>query len=180
MEKIIKLTEKYLYKLFNWFQISNNKNLTIEIIDKYPDKEWHWGKCGISNNPNLTMEMIEKYPDKEWHWGTGGISSNPTLTIKMIDKYPDKKWHWGKWGISHNPNLTIEMIEKYPDKEWHWGAMSCNNFHWEETKEYYRDRKQQTIDNTMVFQEELIAAAWHPVRFQDWCLDNEDKSFHED
>ena len=38
----------------------------MEIIEKYPDKQWNWK--GISRNPNLTMEMIEKNPDKPWDW----------------------------------------------------------------------------------------------------------------
>ena len=26
------------------------------------------GLYGISSNPNITMEFIEKYPDKPWNW----------------------------------------------------------------------------------------------------------------
>jgi hypothetical protein len=32
----------------------------MEVIEKYPDKPWDWGR--ISRNPNITMEMIEKTP----------------------------------------------------------------------------------------------------------------------
>jgi hypothetical protein len=38
----------------------------MDIIEKYPDKEWSWQ--GFSSNPNITMDIIEKYPDKEWDW----------------------------------------------------------------------------------------------------------------
>ena len=30
-----------------------------------------------------------------------------------------------------------------------------------------------------MIEEELIQKTWHPSHFQDWCVDNDDKSFHE-
>ena len=72
----------------------------------------------ISSNPNVTLELIEKYPNKLWKWKTMG--SNPNLTLEWIEKYPDKPWHWGKYTISKNPNVTLEWIEKFPDKDWYW------------------------------------------------------------
>ena len=78
----------------------------------------------FSKNPNITMEMIERHPDKPWDWF--GISQNPNLTIEMITTYPKKSWDWG-W-ISYNPNITMEMIEKYPNKIWNWNWISRNVF----------------------------------------------------
>ena len=46
----------------------------FDFILKHIDKELGW--YNISRNPNLTLEWIEKYPDKNWHWGKYGISSN--------------------------------------------------------------------------------------------------------
>ena len=34
----------------------------MEFIEKHPEKPWDWWY--ISLNPNLTMELIEKYIDK--------------------------------------------------------------------------------------------------------------------
>ena len=43
-----------------------------EFVLKYSDKlDWN----GISWNPNITMDIIEKYPDKPWNWSN--ISQNP-------------------------------------------------------------------------------------------------------
>ena len=47
------------------------------------DKPWDWRY--ISKNPNITMEIIEKYPDKPWNWN-GGMNSN--ITTEIIEKYP--------------------------------------------------------------------------------------------
>ena len=43
-----------------------NPNITMEFIEKYPEKPWNWGY--ISENPNITMEIIEKHPEKPWDW----------------------------------------------------------------------------------------------------------------
>ena len=70
---IVKLADRFGIKEMSvqsedvdWGCISRNPNLTMEIIEKYPDKPWNW-TC-ISRHPNITMEMIEKYPNKPWKW----------------------------------------------------------------------------------------------------------------
>ena len=44
----------------------------IELIEKYPNKSWDWME--ISQNPNITIDNISKYPDKRWCWAA--ISAN--------------------------------------------------------------------------------------------------------
>ena len=51
---------------------------------------------GFSYNPNITMEIVEKYPDKPWNWYR--ISCNPNITMEIVEKYPDKPWDW--YGLS--------------------------------------------------------------------------------
>ena len=43
-----------------------------DILD-HPDKHWDWYE--ISNNPNITMKDILNNPDKSWNWSS--LSSNP-------------------------------------------------------------------------------------------------------
>lgn len=38
-----------------------------------------------------------------------------------------------------------------------------------------REGQRIAMDNVRVFEEELIQKAWHPSRFVDWCLDEEEK-----
>ena len=59
------------------------------------------------------------------------------------------------------------MIEKYPDKDWDWKEISQNPF----KKEYEKELKKLRFEN---YHEELIQKTWHPKRFADWCLDNDD------
>ena len=63
----------------------------MEMINNNSDKQWNW--YFISLNPNITMEIINN-PDKPWDWKC--ISHNPNLTIKMINDNPDKPWCLGQ------------------------------------------------------------------------------------
>ena len=48
----------------DWFELSSNPNLTMEMILIHIDKSWDW--FNISQNPNLTMEMIVNNPECPW------------------------------------------------------------------------------------------------------------------
>ena len=78
-----------------------------EFVLKHPDKLY---LNSISHNPNITMNIIEKYPDKPWDWY--GLSCNPNITMDIIEKYSDKPWNWD--GISCNKFLKEKelFIEK--------------------------------------------------------------------
>ena len=55
------------YMLFiSWDSISENPNITWEIIKNNPDKPWVWD-C-LSRNPNITWEIIKNNLDKPWDW----------------------------------------------------------------------------------------------------------------
>jgi hypothetical protein len=108
--------EKYPNKPWDWRVLSRNHNLTLEWIEKYPDKPWDWNCFGLSDNPSITLEWLEKYPDKPWYWGRYGLSKNPNLTVEWFEKYPDKHWSWDC--LSENPSITLEWNEKYPNKSW--------------------------------------------------------------
>ena len=151
MENIIKdANEKWLEKWFNfilrysekidWKFLSINKNITLELVDKYLDKPWIWGQ--ICLNENLTTEWIEKYPNRTWFWIN--ILRNENLTIEWIDKYPNKPWKWDL--ISCNKNLTVEWIEKYPDKPWDWSLISRNQNLRLEWIEKYPDKDWNWVD----------------------------------
>ena len=44
----------------------NWKKYWFGFIKKNKDKPWDWDT--ISKNPNLTMEIIDYFPDKNWNW----------------------------------------------------------------------------------------------------------------
>ena len=46
--------------------LSENPNITWEIIQANPDKEWNWYL--LSGNPNITWDIVEANPDNPWDW----------------------------------------------------------------------------------------------------------------
>ena len=75
-----------------------------------------FGITGISVNPSLTIEFIEKYPDKPWAFGWSGISQNPLNggIEEIYNKYPNKGWYFSI--LSDNPSITMKFIENNIDK----------------------------------------------------------------
>ena len=45
---------KYADKL-NWYFVSKNKNITLDIIESNPDLPWNYE--GLSHNPNLMLRL---------------------------------------------------------------------------------------------------------------------------
>ena len=63
-----------------------------EIVKKFIDKPWDWGQRLISNNKNITMEFVEKYSciDKPWNWNC--FSRNLFITMEFVQKFIYKPW----------------------------------------------------------------------------------------
>ena len=76
--------------------ISKNKNITWDIIIKNLHEEWDWDYITI--NPNITMKIINDYPDKKWNKNklyqniTIDICEYDTNNIKIsqLEKYKKK------------------------------------------------------------------------------------------
>ena len=75
----------------------------------------------------------------------------------------------GLGGIAGNHNLTLDFIEKHIDKPWSWDYVSNNSF----KIDYENELKKLMFEK---YHEELIQKTWHPSRFQEWCLDEEEKN----
>lgn len=84
------------------------RNPMWELITKYPDKPWDW--FGVSKNPNITLEIVLVNPSLLWYWK--GVSKNPNITLEMVLANPTIKWDW--YGISKNPNITLDMYWQTP------------------------------------------------------------------
>ena len=66
----------------------------------------------LSNNPNITFDIVEKHIDKPWDWQM--LSNNPNITFDIIEKHIDKPWDW--CDLSNNQNITFDFIKKYEHK----------------------------------------------------------------
>jgi hypothetical protein len=125
----------------DWYKVSQNKNITLQIIQEHPELQWHkHGLAGNKNIPfeyfedkipegfpwyhckNITIKDIVKYQDKNTKWEM--ISFNKNITMDDIDEHPEFPWSWGEY-VCWNPNLTIDMAIKHQEAMW-WGAVSAN------------------------------------------------------
>ena len=103
------------------------------------------------------MMKLRDFIDKDklyWY----GISCNPNA-IELLRENPDKiKWDW----LSLNPN-AIELLRENPDKiKWDGLSKNCSIF----TYDYKR-----MTDTISVYKEELIAAVFHPRRFERYLIE---------
>jgi hypothetical protein len=107
--------------------ISRNPSITIDLIEKTPDKWWIWGQEGLSQHPAMTLDYVleidaDAHPKKRWEWGAYGLSRNPCITPEYAEETPYRKWEWGISGFSRNPSVSPDYIEDHPEKPWYWGA----------------------------------------------------------
>ena len=77
--------------------MTNNPNITLDIIQANPDKDWDWKL--ILLHPNITWEIIRDNPDKDWDW-------------EIIQAHPDKHWNWERLSV-HLFNHIYHMNRDY-------------------------------------------------------------------
>ena len=97
------LIKLYLHKLWNYMHLSENPNITWEIVKINKDKPWNWRL--LSENPNITYEIVKENPKYPWDWAY--LSANPNLP-------------WNYMYLSKNPNITWKIVKTNKDKLWSW------------------------------------------------------------
>lgn len=176
--EFIKLENVLNYTDFPWDWYYLSKKIHLNFIKKNPELPWNWK--GISENRSLTYDFIIENLDKNWCHYYLNINFNNINDYPFQSKLRDKKIDIEslKWSyLSKNEYITKEDIEKNIDNI-NFTLLSKNNFNYNNTyltNKYYKNRRQQTINNTLKFKEELMIHTWHPNRFQEWCLDIEEK-----
>ncbi len=99
-----------LYELqVNWKRVSDNKNLTIDFIEKYINKNWNWGK--LLDNNIITKEFLEDCIGNSFDWNF--VSKHKIIYWPFISKY--------------NLIISQKFIEKYIDKQWEWNYLYIKN-----------------------------------------------------
>ena len=64
----------------------------FEFVMENPDKPWNW--YWLSANPNITMEIVAANPDAPWDWSW--LSANPNITWEIVKANPDKPWNYSR------------------------------------------------------------------------------------
>ena len=90
-----------------WKIISRHPSVTWTIYCTY--KEYPWDISGLSQNKNITPDIIEANLDIEWNWYK--MSSNPSITEEFICKYRTKKWNFNK--LCENNSLSPSLFYQF-------------------------------------------------------------------
>ena len=53
------------------------------IINKYYLQRWHYSK--ISNNPNITFDIVRNNPDEKWNWTQLSYNRMEKTLLKYIN-----------------------------------------------------------------------------------------------
>ena len=93
-----------------WKIISRHPSVTWTIYCTY--KEYPWDISGLSQNKNITPDIIEANLDIEWDWYK--MSSNPSITEEFICKYRTKNWNFNKLceNNSLGPSLFYQFLKE--------------------------------------------------------------------
>jgi len=110
--------------------IKNKTNVLSTLIKKFPDEDWDME--ALSENPNITWDVVEYTINKRWNWNK--LSRyNPHITIEVIKKFIDF-WDWNE--LSLNSYISYDVIEAFSDRPWNWDNLShnkCIKFEYPET-----------------------------------------------
>jgi hypothetical protein len=139
------LNNNLLFKDCDWDCISQNSNVTWEIIINNPTIPWEW--TNISLNKNITWDIIINNPDYPWDWDY--LSRYKPITWCIIKQNIDlfkerlnwdllgKNWDfeilenlglsvpWNFQNLSYfNPIINWDVVIKYKDQDWNWDCLS--------------------------------------------------------
>ena len=103
----------------NYLYLTNNPNITWDIIQSNPDCDWNLRLLPL--NSNITWDIIRSNLDKNWDWGI--VSSMDDLPLDFIQANLDKNWDWSY--LSLHPNMTLEFVKNNLDKPWVLEKMDC-------------------------------------------------------
>lgn len=121
-------------KSIDFINLSDHRDLTIELIKKYPYENWDWESIQI--HPNMSLEWIISFTDAPWSWETMHL-------VKAFKPYwlcffSHKPWDW--FNLHKDENFNFSWVEQSPNLNWNWDKLSeyatidqvnkCPNFPW--------------------------------------------------
>jgi len=132
---VLQMIMKY-YPQGNWnFEaLSENPNVSWDIVEYHINKRWNWSKLS-RNNPHITCEILQKFINF-WNWDE--LSRNSYISWEMIQKTINRPWNWTELSYNkaikyveniindgiRNPKLNIEFIKNNPTLDWNWNILS--------------------------------------------------------
>jgi hypothetical protein len=173
----------------NYFNTLNNKphymaNFEFNYIEKYKNVNWFDEKMVVNMN---TFSNQENYYHSATHSDLPRVmTSSSNVTIQQIKDNPQYKWNIEF--IFANPNITFDYLKRNYEKMINIGFIDKNTY-----IDYFCINE-NLMSNPMTFQRvtwimerltryymhnkiygELMIKTWHPKRFVDWCLCDDEK-----
>jgi len=128
-EIIIKYSEYFNEECIN--NLSLNKNIKWEDIEKHPEIKWNYRN--LSLNPNITIDIVNKNLEKDWDYNNLSMNKNITMEIIKKNKKLNKKMY------IYNSNLKLKDLEEYDYFDDTMIKYICINNYDEERKEYIKE-----------------------------------------
>ena len=116
---LIDLIKKYPDKNWNWWAISANENIGLSDIMANMDLPWDWKRIA-SYNPNIDWKDFIAHPNLPWI--KPDVYDDLDFPFSYVLEHLELPWNWQSlsWDIS------IETIKKHPELPWDWVGISQN------------------------------------------------------
>ncbi len=131
---------------WNMASISERKDITDEILERFQDVPWNYGKLNVTR---VTIQYIIDNIEKPWGWGNIiGTSPSCKVTEETILAYIDAPWPWDtllmkgvlpvRFFVENDVPLDLKLLssadwlrpnllaKRITDPGWDWEALSKN------------------------------------------------------
>ncbi len=101
---------------------TDHKNPFVDEKGILLDKPWNYRS--LSENPNITWDIVLDNPNIEWNYQI--LSKNPNITWDIVKNNPNIEWNYSS--MSRNPNITWDIVKNNPDIKWDYEQLLYNKF----------------------------------------------------
>ena len=146
------INDEYLGHRTSFYMfISNNPNITIEIIRNNINACWDWYELTYCNE-NITSNDISENPDMPWDFTeyNGKITCilRNTYCVAIVKLEHQNEWHQS-WSV-----ITIKEVLNNPERNWSYIYLFTQNFDMDRT--YYVKRGMKNILLTQILSKKQI------------------------
>ncbi len=130
---LIDLVLKHLDKPWDMALLSQNPNITLDVMDKFTILKWN--EDNIIHNQNISVEcLLERNNNTNNYMQIINLLERCGMHLllrsdvfpELIEKYLNKELYRGWYYLSKNRDLPPEFIEKNIDRKWDWNELSKN------------------------------------------------------
>jgi hypothetical protein len=114
---------KNLDKNWNYYYLTENDIITLEIIESFPNLQWRFDI--LFGNPNITFDSILKNNMINYILNNNMymyyLCQNVNITPEIVANNPHLNWDYKS--LSRNHNMTSEFILQNLDKDWNFDSL---------------------------------------------------------